>query len=144
MLERDPAGSEGGHVARILIVDDDPAIRTLLDELLREEGYSTVLACDGQSAIEQARATQPHLILMDLMLPVLDGATAIRVLKSDPRTNQIRIIAMSAGHNLRLQADDLPADGVLSKPFDLDALLAHVAVYTRHVANHEQSEVAGA
>ncbi|MDI3339146.1 MAG: response regulator [Sphaerobacter sp.] len=127
-------------MTRILIVDDDPAIRTLLNELLREEGYTTFVAGDGQTAIEQARQTHPHLILMDLMLPVLDGASAIRVLKSDPRTSGIRIIAMSAGANLRQYADHLPADGVLGKPFDLDTLLAHVAINTRDVAHHDKSD----
>lgn len=127
---------------RVLIVDDDPAIRNMLDELLKDEGYSTLLASDGQSAVERARTGKPHVILMDLMLPVLDGASAIRMLKSDPDTRCIRIIAMSAGANLRLHADHLPADGVLGKPFDLDTLLAHVAINSRQAieacSTHDQ------
>ncbi len=118
-------------MAQVLIVDDDPAIREMLDELLRDEGYETLRAADGRSAVEMARLNRPSLILMDLMLPVLDGAAAIRLLKSDPHTRQIRIIAMSAGANLRLHADHLPADSVLGKPFDLDALLADVAIQTQ-------------
>jgi CheY-like chemotaxis protein len=120
-------------VARILIVDDDPAIRNMLDELLRDEGYDTVLAADGLSAVDLARAEHPEVILMDLMLPVLDGAAATRALKSDPRTRAIRVIAMSAGTNLRQQADVLPADGVMGKPFDLDALLADIEIHLRHI-----------
>lgn len=118
-------------VARILIVDDDPAIRGLLVELLSDEGYDTVQAADGLDAIALARNARPQVILMDLMLPVLDGAAATRILKSEPETAGIRIIAMSAGANLLLHADTLPADGVLSKPFDLDALLAEVAIQLR-------------
>lgn len=130
-------------MAQILIVDDDPAIRNLLDELLTDEGYTTILAGDGESAINKARAHLPNLILMDLMLPVVDGASATRVLKSDPRTTAIRIIAMSAGANLRLHADHLPADGLLGKPFDLDTLLAQVAIFTRNVAEPGKPETAG-
>lgn len=132
-------------MVRVLIVDDDPAIRSMLNELLLEEGYCTLVAADGQAAVESAQAEQPDIILMDLMLPVLDGAAAIRILKSDPRTRDIRIIAMSAGANLRLHANHLPADGVLGKPFDLDTLLAQVAINTRHVQEqnnvHEAAEL---
>lgn len=131
-------------MARILIVDDDPSIRNMLDELLQDEGYATLLASDGQSAVEQARNQRPNVILMDLMMPVLDGASAIRILKSDPRTQGIHIIAMSAGANLRLHADHLPADSVFGKPFDLDALLADVAIHLRQSGKNGVSEPANA
>jgi len=128
-------------VAQVLIVDDDPAIGEMLDELLTDEGYETLRAADGKTAIEIAQKNRPSLILMDLMLPVLDGASAIQALKADPQTRQIRIIAMSAGANLRLHADRLPADGVLGKPFDLDALLADVAIHTRAGSNRSDPPV---
>ncbi|HEU4793696.1 MAG TPA: response regulator [Nitrolancea sp.] len=129
-------------MAQVLIVDDDPAIREMLDELLRDEGYDTLRAADGRSAVEIARSSHPSLILMDLMLPVLDGAAAIRLLKNAPHTQQIRIIAMSAGANLRLHADHLPADSVLGKPFDLDALLADVAIQTQATRSSDSGSVA--
>ncbi len=71
-------------MTRVLIVDDDPAIRNLLEEILVDEGYEVLLAADGRTGVEIARSEQPGLILMDLMLPVLDGAAATRELKSDP------------------------------------------------------------
>lgn len=120
---------KGDLVARVLIVDDDPAILSMLDELLTDESYETLLATDGDQALTIARQEHPDLILMDLMLPVLDGATAIRELKQDPTTNTIHIIAMSAGANLRMHADQLPADSVIGKPFDLNTLLAGVALH---------------
>lgn len=126
-------------MARVLIVDDDPSIQALLDELLRDEGHATVLASDGISAIERARETRPDVILMDLMLPVLDGASAIRLLKRDPATQEIPVIAMSAGANLRLHAEHLPADGVLGKPFDLDTVLAHVTINSGRLARQRES-----
>jgi two-component system, cell cycle response regulator DivK len=116
-------------VARVLIVDDDPAILNMLDELLQDESYETLLATDGSEAIQLAQEQKPDLILMDLMLPVLDGAEAIRRLKRDPNTSSIHIIAMSAGANLRMHADQLPADSVIGKPFDLNTLLAGVALH---------------
>jgi two-component system, cell cycle response regulator DivK len=116
-------------VARILIVDDDPAILNMLDELLQDESYETLLATDGRQAVNIAQKHKPDLILMDLMLPVLDGTEAIRRLKQDPDTQAIHIIAMSAGANLRMHADQLPADSVIGKPFDLNTLLAGVALH---------------
>jgi CheY-like chemotaxis protein len=129
-------------LARVLIVDDDPAILNMLDELLQDESYDTLLATDGNEAVSIARAEMPDLILMDLMLPVLDGASAIRQLKSDPSTRAIHIIAMSAGANLRMHADQLPADSVIGKPFDLNTLLAGVALHVspRKLASNGQPD----
>ena len=116
-------------MARILIVDDDLGIRELLDEILWNEGYEILLAANGAQAVELARVEQPDLILMDLMMPALNGVEAMAILKRDPRTRDIRIIAMSAGQNLRHQVHELLADSLLAKPFDLDRLLADVALH---------------
>lgn len=113
---------------RILIVEDDPAIQELLGEILQDEGYDTVVAADGRTGVELARNERPDLILMDIMLPVMDGVSAIQTLKSDPDTRPIPIIAMSAGSTLVRCAERLPADGVLGKPFNLDVLLASVTM----------------
>jgi CheY-like chemotaxis protein len=115
-------------VRRILVVEDDPVIQNLIVEFLTDEGFDVMAAADGQTGIDIAQDEHPDLILMDLMLPVLDGMAATRSLKSDPRTRAIPVIAISAGTNLRLHAERLPADGVVGKPFDLDALLAAIMV----------------
>ena len=117
---------------RVLVVEDDPSILQLIVEILAEEGIQSSAATDGQTAVEVARREHPDLILMDLMLPVMDGVSAIQQLKRDPTTSAIRVIAMSAGTNLRLHAEHLPADGVLAKPFDLDTLLATVTIEAQH------------
>jgi len=113
-------------VQRILLIEDDPAIRSLLLELLADEGYHVQAAGDGEAGVLAARMDRPDLILMDLMLPVLDGMAATRQLKGDPATQMIPIIAISAGPNLGIHAVDLPADGLVAKPFDLDMLLAAI------------------
>lgn len=113
---------------RILVVEDDPVIQSLMVEFLSDEGFDIVSAGDGQSGVDLARNAHPDLILMDLMLPVMDGMCATRTLKRDPETREIPIIAVSAGTNLRIHAEHLPADSVVGKPFDLDTLLAAVTV----------------
>jgi CheY-like chemotaxis protein len=118
-------------MARVLVVEDDPIIRELIVEVLSDEGHAVIEAADGATGVELAKREHPNLILMDLMLPVLDGVSAIRQLKSLPQTQSIRTIAMSAGTNLRLRANEIPADGTLAKPFDIDALLALVVVESR-------------
>lgn len=111
---------------RILIVDDDPTIRSVLEALLEDEGFSPVSAANGQEAVNAVRADPPALVLMDLMMPVMSGVDATRVLKTDPATAHVPIIAMSAGFILREAVDELLADGLVAKPFDLDALVASI------------------
>jgi DNA-binding response OmpR family regulator len=113
-------------VARILVVDDDPTIRSVLEALLEDEGFTPVMAANGRQAVEIVESNPPELVLMDLMMPVMSGVEAVRSLKSNPVTASIPIIAMSAGFILRESIDDLLADSIISKPFDLDALIANI------------------
>jgi CheY-like chemotaxis protein len=124
-------GPEEGRVPRrILIVDDEPAVADLIEAVLVGEGYTVAIARDGAQGLLFAKEWSPDLILMDVMLPGVDGGTAIRRLKSDPATSDIPIVAMSAGRNIRQQSDELTdADAALAKPFDIDALLAQVAFH---------------
>jgi CheY-like chemotaxis protein len=109
---------------RVLIVEDEKPIRELLDDFLSDEGFDTLLAENGQRGVELARAEQPDLVLMDLMLPLLDGFAAMRALKEDPATCEIPVVVMSANSVLLLHlSDQLLADETLRKPFDLDQVL---------------------
>lgn len=121
-------------LARILIVDDEPAVAELIHAVLTGEGYVVAIARDGAQGIMMARDWLPDLILMDVMLPAVDGGTAIRRLKLDSATAHIPIVAMSAGRTIRIQSQELSgADAALAKPFDIDALLAQVAfLLSRH------------
>jgi DNA-binding response OmpR family regulator len=121
---------ERGH---ILVVEDDLIIADLIDQILRFESFEVSHVIDGRSAIDFVETTVPDLILMDLMLPIMSGIEASRVIKGNQRNDvaTIPIVAMSAGVNLRAAAGDLPVDGVLAKPFDIDELLATVGIHLR-------------
>jgi CheY-like chemotaxis protein len=109
---------------RVLIVEDEKPIRELLDDFLSYEGYVTLLAENGERGVELARAEQPDLVLMDLMLPRIDGFQAIQTLKAHPATRDIPVVVMSANSLLLLHlSDQFLADDTLRKPFDLDRVL---------------------
>ncbi len=118
------------HPTRVLVADDDAAIRELLRDLLGSEGYEVDEAVNGAEAVERARANRPAAVLMDLMMPILSGAEATATLKSDPLTAHIPILAMSAGRNISAMAIGIPADGFVSKPFDLTVLISALAFHT--------------
>jgi DNA-binding response OmpR family regulator len=132
-----PAGTREyqATAVRILIVDDDPTIRSVLEALLEDEGFMPITAANGQEAVTIVRDDPPALVLMDLMMPVMNGVEAARTLKSEPETANVPIIAMSAGFILRESIDDLLADSIISKPFDLDALIANIRATLRRVAD---------
>lgn len=112
----------------ILIVEDDRTIAELLRETLEIEGYRAVNALNGEEAVQYALREMPQLILLDLMLPKLNGYEVIRKLRDHPKTVHIPIIAVSARHALtdKVQAFELGADSYITKPFDTDELLARV------------------
>lgn len=113
---------------RILVIENEPSVADLIDAILTSEGYTVALAHDGAEGLELVLSWRPNLVLLDLMLPLVDGSAVIKRLRSDPATAGLPIIAMSAGANIRLHSDELQgADGALAKPFDVDALLAQVA-----------------
>lgn len=115
---------------KILIVEDVQFNLDLLVQLL-EEQYALVTACDGAAGVEAARKERPDLILMDLSLPVMDGWSATRLLKSDPELRHIPIIGISA-HAMRgdrEKALEAGCDDYLTKPLDEDLLYAGVTEF---------------
>jgi CheY-like chemotaxis protein len=118
-----PAQAGNVGVCRVLIVDDDAAIRKMLVDILSLEGYIAETARDGREALALLE-TQPYqAVLLDLMMPVMDGWELCRALAQRPALRQrISVLLMSAGEKLE-QAQDLGADGYLAKPFDVNQLL---------------------
>ena len=83
-----------------------------------------MIATNGQQALEQIRMDPPQVVLMDIMMPVLDGVEACRQVKANPVTSDIPVVLMSARTNLTRQSQDLAsADALVAKPFDIDHLL---------------------
>ena len=115
----------------ILIVEDEPKNLTLLRDLLQVSGYSTIEATDGKQGVELARSKKPDLILMDIMMPEMDGLEATRILKADAATANIPILALTSyamkGDEERIL--EAGCDGYLAKPFDIKKLLKTVGEY---------------
>lgn len=115
------AGNE--DALTVLIVDDDGAIRKMLVEALSLEGFRTQTARNGREALEVLEQGKRWIILLDLMMPVMDGWQLCGYLGEHPELRQrCSIILMSAGEKLE-QARDLTVEGYLAKPFDIEQLL---------------------
>jgi putative two-component system response regulator len=129
---------------RVLVVDDLPDHAEMLRELLEPEGYEVDTAADGQEAIDRALAAPPDLVIMDVSMPRVDGLTACRRLKSDPRTRLVPIVLVTAlGHREnRLQGIAAGADDFLTKPVDIEQLLARAHSALRLKALLDQLEEA--
>lgn len=112
--------------SRILIVEDQEDVAQLIDVVLKNEGYTVAIARDGAQGLMLARDWKPDLILMDIMLPGVDGGKLISRLRKEPETRNLPIVAMSASRTLRDRTPELEADALLAKPFDVDALLVQV------------------
>ena len=112
--------------SRILVVEDQQDVADLIQVVLRGEGHTVAIAKDGAQGLMLSRDWDPDLILMDNMLPGVDGGTLIARLRQEPETASLPIIAMSASRTLRDRSEELEADALLSKPFDVDALLVQV------------------
>jgi two-component system chemotaxis response regulator CheY len=112
------------HVARtqhrVLVVDDDPDILDALGEILEVEGYVVDRARNGREALQRLDARQPDLVLLDLMMPVMDGWEFARSLAPGPRPP---IIVLSADRNVSVRAGEIGAVEWLAKPFELTELL---------------------
>ena len=114
--------------ARVLIVDDHEDNRIVYSTILKHFGYDVTEALNGEEGIAKARAEKPDLILMDISIPVIDGWEATQVLKHDPATKKIPIIALTA-HALasdRDKAMEVGCDGYLAKPCEPRAVVAEV------------------
>lgn len=116
--------AEGGRL--VLVVDDEAAIRTLVNEFLTEEGYQVMTATNGRAALETLASWRPNVILLDLMMPEMDGWTFLARQQADPQLVEIPVIVMSAKHNFTGHAKQLATTAVLAKPFDIEQMLALV------------------
>ena len=118
---------------RILVVDDEDELAEQLGESLKEDGYEVVVAHDGEEGLRKVQITKPNLIILDVMMPKMDGAEMYANLQSNKKTKDIPVIFLTA---LKTQVDDflLGRDvgnyTIFSKPFDNDELLGTIREMT--------------
>jgi CheY-like chemotaxis protein len=127
--ESTPAHRGGELVSTILVAEDHLDSRDALRALLEAFGYHVIVAADGRQAVELAIAEHPDLVLMDIMMPEMDGFEATRLLRGDARTANVPIIAVTAMEGAQQLALQAGADDFIRKPVDIRGLVAKVHRY---------------
>ena len=133
--------SRGGRVKEtILIVEDEKDIAKMLDYNLKKEGYKTLIARNGEDALTASRKDKPDLILLDLMLPGIDGLEVCKTIKSESKTAAIPIIMLTAKsqESDKVVGLELGADDYVTKPFSPRELIARVKAVLRRI--HEKDK----
>ncbi len=120
---------EGPVAKKILLVDDEPSMIKLVGRRLEEAGYQVLPAIDGQEAVDKARAERPDLIVLDVMLPKINGYSVCAILKTDARYAQIPIVMLTAKAQQKDEAlgRTAGADVYIRKPFKSQELLDAIA-----------------
>jgi two-component system chemotaxis response regulator CheY len=126
--------SNGVASRRVLVVDDDEAIRDLLDDVLELEGYEARCAADGEAALVAASDWTPDVIVLDLMMPKMDGWQFREAQLALPHLRNIPVVVISASQRARDAYAELGAAAVIAKPFDLDDLIGTIGrLASQHV-----------
>lgn len=110
------------------MIDDEPTIRENLGQLLGDEGYMVDLAVDGETALDRVHATRPDAILLDLLMPGMNGRQFLQALRDDPAYTNVPVLIMTAVHGLEVNLATLGASEVVEKPFNVEELLNKVAL----------------
>ncbi|MGI9146993.1 MAG: response regulator transcription factor [Chloroflexota bacterium] len=125
----------------VLVVDDDPAIRGLVAEALEGDGYVVDLAANGREALDAMRANRPATVILDLMMPVMDGFSFLEACQHERLCADVPIVVISAAHDLLRRVHALPANACIAKPFDLDDLVRTVGQYARSTPRAQPPEL---
>lgn len=135
-----------GSSGKILVVDDDEDSRTLLAHLLKREGYEVATAVDGQDAVEKLPDDSIDVLLLDVMMPRMDGFAVCKALKKDPKTASLPVILLTARDDMETRANGmkLGVSDFLAKPVNKQELFQRVRTQieaidrARHLAETEQ------
>ncbi|KAB2349089.1 response regulator transcription factor [Actinomadura rudentiformis] len=127
-------GTQGAAPARILIVDDEPAVRESLVRSLEFEGYAVTEAADGAMALDRVSRDEPDLVVLDVLMPRMDGLTACRRMRAQGATMPVLMLTARDMVGDRVTGLDAGADDYLVKPFELDELLARIRALLRRSA----------
>ena len=125
---------------RILIVDDEPDIREFVQYNLAKEGYDVLCATNGREALVKAVEFRPHLILMDMMMPEMDGREACRALRSNPSTSKMMILFLSAvcEEESLVECYEAGADDYITKPVSMKVLCSRVGAICKRIESEER------
>ena len=129
-----------GNGHRILVADDERAVRESLNRALTLEGYEVRVVADGAQALEALRSEPADVVMLDVMMPVVDGLTACRVLRSEKNRVPILMVTARTETSDRVAGLDAGADDYLPKPFALDELLARLRALLRRAQPDEAPE----
>jgi two-component system response regulator MprA len=126
---------------RILVVDDEPAVREALERILRHDGFDVAVACDGREAVRSQAAAPADAILLDVLMPGLDGLEVCRRMRDIGDRTPVLMLTARDEVGDRVAGLEAGADDYLSKPFSLDELLARLRALLRRSGWSEQREV---
>ncbi len=123
-------------MAHVLIVEDEPDLAELIAHTLREAGFSTTAVHEGEAALKEARERPPDLVLLDRMLPDLDGAEVCRQLKARSHTRHLPVVMLTAraDENDRVMGFELGADDYITKPFSVRELVLRIRAVLRRAS----------
>lgn len=126
---------------RILIIEDERSLQEVLQYNLEKEGFETSVASDGHEGLRKAQAVPPDIILLDLMLPVIDGLEVCRQLRTDPRTSGTRILMLTARSEEvdEIVGFNMGADDFVTKPFKIKPLIHRIKALLRRTTSVEQT-----
>lgn len=137
-LDKDKAVDNTSEQEKVLVVDDEASIRRILETRLKLAGYNVATAADGQEALEQFNSFQPDLVILDVMLPKMDGYEVCREIRKTSDTPIIMLTAVADVSN-RIQGLEIGADDYVVKPFSPSELEARIkAVLRRTVERHQE------
>lgn len=128
--------------AKILIADDEPDILEIIEYNLTKEGYEVITAKDGQQALDKARAEQPALIILDIMMPMKTGIEVCNILRSQPEFNDTLIVMLTAlsDETSHIKGLDSGADDYISKPISPKVLVSRINALFRRVVKEDDSQ----
>lgn len=112
----------------MLVIDDEPLLRATLEQVLGDEGYVVEVAADGAEGLQRAQRIRPDVILLDLMMPTMNGKQFLQALRAEPGCETLPVLIMTAVHGIHTNLALLGASEVLQKPFEAEDLLSKVAL----------------
>lgn len=119
---------------KILIVDDEPDIVETLKFLIESEGFESIVALDGEDALKKAKEENPDVIILDVMLPKINGYKVCRLLKFDSKYKHIPILMVTARSQEedKIIGEETGADEYITKPFDINEVIQKIHAYLNH------------